>query len=483
MPKAFRFAQSGRSMVEMLGTLAVMGVLSIGGIMGYSYAVDKYHSNQIMNDVNLRGIDLIAQASRGGDFSLDEWPTKTSSDLDIGLEVDEATNTTEGGIYVNGVEKDICEIIADDLLPEKVELVIDGETYTSGKCGETNKMVFYYDAVAEALGGGNQNCIETENGCMSCPAGATISADKTTCECPNGKTWNSTTNECVQLSCKEAMIEAGFYESYLSEDGTTITYRGSEATISKALDISGCNLEFASDCNLEIAAPLKVNTITCLDQLYVYGNPEELSVNQITAAEGCYNLTLAAIKLSDSKISGTSTDLRYIKLLYSTFDNVTIETIEAEYTIKNGTFNNVTIKQKENDKKVLVENMTLKESHFEMDSYVTVNNSTIEDSTITAKPYRPETSGISITGGNISGNTTITGIGTFSKSGVELENCDIIGSPQIIGKVDYSESGSIGVKIKNCTIDGIPVTSENYGNYFEGTAVCKISINDTCVSK
>ena len=64
--------ESGRSMVEMLGTLAVMGVLSIGGIMGYSYAVDKYHANQIMNDVNLRGIDLIAQASRGGDFSLAE---------------------------------------------------------------------------------------------------------------------------------------------------------------------------------------------------------------------------------------------------------------------------------------------------------------------------------------------------------------------------------------------------------------------------
>ena len=50
MPKAFRFAQSGRSMVEMLGTLAIIGVLSIGGIMGYSYAVDKYHANQIINN-------------------------------------------------------------------------------------------------------------------------------------------------------------------------------------------------------------------------------------------------------------------------------------------------------------------------------------------------------------------------------------------------------------------------------------------------
>ena len=188
MPKAFRFAQSGRSMVEMLGTLAIIGVLSIAGIMGYSYAVDKYHANQIMNDVNLRGIDLIAQASRGGDFSLAEWPTKTSSDLDIGLEVDEATNTTEGGIYVNGVEKDICEIIADDLLPEEVELVIDGESYVSGACGETNKMVFYYDAVAEALGDGKEpECngpVSADGTCTPCEGGSIWTG--TVCECPNG---------------------------------------------------------------------------------------------------------------------------------------------------------------------------------------------------------------------------------------------------------------------------------------------------------
>ncbi len=42
---------SGRSMVEMLGTLAVISVLSIGGIMGYSYAMKKYRSNQIANEL------------------------------------------------------------------------------------------------------------------------------------------------------------------------------------------------------------------------------------------------------------------------------------------------------------------------------------------------------------------------------------------------------------------------------------------------
>ena len=248
MPKAFRFSQSGRSMVEMLGTLAIIGVLSIGGIMGYSYAVDKYHANQIMNDVNLRAIDLIAQASRGGDLSLAEWPTKTSADYDIGLEVDEATNTTEGGIYVKDVEKRICEIIADDLLPEEVELVIDGEAYTSGNCGETNKMVFYYDAVGEALGetcngpivdGVCQPCSddkkwnasigeclcadpnkflnngiiswEDNDACISCPCNATVSADGKSCICPEGYEWGygSVKNVCYSTETSEGVCPAG----------------------------------------------------------------------------------------------------------------------------------------------------------------------------------------------------------------------------------------------------------------------------------
>ena len=42
MSKSFKNEQSGRSMVEMLGVLAIIGVLSVGGISGYSKAMAKY---------------------------------------------------------------------------------------------------------------------------------------------------------------------------------------------------------------------------------------------------------------------------------------------------------------------------------------------------------------------------------------------------------------------------------------------------------
>jgi hypothetical protein len=44
--------QSGRSMIEMLGVLAIIGVLSVGGIAGYSKAMSKYRTNKVLDQVS-----------------------------------------------------------------------------------------------------------------------------------------------------------------------------------------------------------------------------------------------------------------------------------------------------------------------------------------------------------------------------------------------------------------------------------------------
>lgn len=44
--------QSGRSMVEMLGVLAIIGVLSVGAISGYSKAMFKYKLNKHAEQMN-----------------------------------------------------------------------------------------------------------------------------------------------------------------------------------------------------------------------------------------------------------------------------------------------------------------------------------------------------------------------------------------------------------------------------------------------
>ena len=45
--------QSGRSMIEMLGVLAIIGVLSVGGIAGYSKAMNKFKTNKVADNVSM----------------------------------------------------------------------------------------------------------------------------------------------------------------------------------------------------------------------------------------------------------------------------------------------------------------------------------------------------------------------------------------------------------------------------------------------
>ena len=45
--------EAGRSMIEMLGVLAIIGVLSVGGIAGYSKAMTKYKTNKVVDQLTM----------------------------------------------------------------------------------------------------------------------------------------------------------------------------------------------------------------------------------------------------------------------------------------------------------------------------------------------------------------------------------------------------------------------------------------------
>jgi len=51
--RKFLSEQSGRSMIEMLGVLAIIGVLSVGGIAGYSKAMAKYKQNKLGDQISM----------------------------------------------------------------------------------------------------------------------------------------------------------------------------------------------------------------------------------------------------------------------------------------------------------------------------------------------------------------------------------------------------------------------------------------------
>ena len=53
-----RKTQSGRSMIEMLGVLAIIGVLSIAALSGFSYAMNRHKANETIHDVMLRATNV-----------------------------------------------------------------------------------------------------------------------------------------------------------------------------------------------------------------------------------------------------------------------------------------------------------------------------------------------------------------------------------------------------------------------------------------
>ena len=52
--------ESGRSMVEMLGVLAIIGVLSVGGIAGYTQAIKKYKANEATKEIVMAAVTCFA---------------------------------------------------------------------------------------------------------------------------------------------------------------------------------------------------------------------------------------------------------------------------------------------------------------------------------------------------------------------------------------------------------------------------------------
>ena len=70
------YSQSGRSMIEMLGVLAIIGVLSVGGIAGYSKAMMKWKIDKAIEEYNflIQGLiehkDSIAKSYSSGDVAL-----------------------------------------------------------------------------------------------------------------------------------------------------------------------------------------------------------------------------------------------------------------------------------------------------------------------------------------------------------------------------------------------------------------------------
>lgn len=80
----FKIQESGRSMVEMLGVLAIIGVLSVGGIYGYTVAMRSNRINEIIHGASM--LNAMGQALNEGQGDGELNYEDLFSDLPKGVE-------------------------------------------------------------------------------------------------------------------------------------------------------------------------------------------------------------------------------------------------------------------------------------------------------------------------------------------------------------------------------------------------------------
>ena len=106
-----RRSEKGRSMVEMLGVLAIIGVLSVGGIYGYTVAMRKYKANEIVQTANM--IAVLAQSQNAGDGAVAKLEDLTNETTVAGISMDICADADGKAkqIKLANADTDLCNAI------------------------------------------------------------------------------------------------------------------------------------------------------------------------------------------------------------------------------------------------------------------------------------------------------------------------------------------------------------------------------------
>ncbi len=179
-------SQKGRSMVEMLGVLAIIGVLFVGGISAYSTAMEKHKANELMAATMQEAVLISAQLATGKTN-----PTLSGINNSLFTSASTVANSDNFKIALNAVDEDVCEKMKSMLGVSSMVHAI------SDNCGE---MTFHKNLTPKAAtqSGGNSGNSGDNSGeggtaepvdpCATVNCGEHGTCVDGTCECEDGWT-------------------------------------------------------------------------------------------------------------------------------------------------------------------------------------------------------------------------------------------------------------------------------------------------------
>ena len=143
--------QKGRTLLEMLAVLAIIGVLSITALVGFTYAMNKHRANETIYDVMLRGTNVpmideyYYDRASGYEF---RFPGLVNNGRQ-GTYYPMTTKKDAGSSYyveATGVTYRVCELILK-MNPTDIDQIVVGNTVYQGDsdiCGTTDGLAMKF---------------------------------------------------------------------------------------------------------------------------------------------------------------------------------------------------------------------------------------------------------------------------------------------------------------------------------------------------
>ncbi len=189
----------------MLGVLAVIGVLSVGGIAGYQYAMNKHHANTVLYTVSEMAVVASSQLLSGNDMDLDTYGDDIDGLYPFYYNGNYSETETDFSIGVEEIPTGVCEHIKKSEYATSFLTLINGKQ--SGDCQSgLNTVEFVFKDSLDRGEEKERTSCTTDNDCAPfLGAGYKCNKTKGICEiqcasnktyvngygcCPNDRLWN-----------------------------------------------------------------------------------------------------------------------------------------------------------------------------------------------------------------------------------------------------------------------------------------------------
>ena len=189
--------ETGRSMVEMLGVLAIVGVLSAGGVYGYGVAMKKHKANELLHQASMLATTISAQIQSKGELpqSIEDFGNGKYGTFTEPTKV----NDEQFEMKITGMDEAVCEQVAK----------MSGGMVRQAVCNGTTLTLTY------------------NNNLSSEAVPAEFDGDQTACESDSSRKYCEARGECIK-STEKCLVEPKLVceNGAVAKDGACVCSNG-----------------------------------------------------------------------------------------------------------------------------------------------------------------------------------------------------------------------------------------------------------------